>query len=148
MKGLLDSLRKLGMAPILALTGVLIGMIGIVAFLELGGVSTSRMVLLYSDLDPHDSGQIVDQLEHHQIPYRVEADGKRIMVAADDVFSARALLAKEGLPASGLVRIALNSGARSSKSPCVAKCTRSCSSNARTATVWVKAVSVTRCACG
>jgi flagellar M-ring protein FliF len=103
MKGLLDSLRKLGMAPILALTGVLIGMIGIVAFLELGGVSTSRMVLLYSDLDLHDSGQIVDQLEHHQIPYRVEADGKRIMVAADDVFSARALLAKEGLPASGTI---------------------------------------------
>ena len=62
MKGLLDSLRKLGMAPILALTGVLIGMIGIVAFLELGGVSTSRMTLLYSDLDLHDSEQIVDQL--------------------------------------------------------------------------------------
>jgi flagellar M-ring protein FliF len=103
MKGLLDSLRKLGMAPILALTGVLIGMIGIVAFLELGGVSTSRMMLLYSDLDLHDSGQIVDQLEHHQIPYRVEADGKRIMVAADDVFTARALLAKEGLPASGSI---------------------------------------------
>ena len=41
MKGLIDSLRKLGMAPILALTGVLIGMMGIVAFLELGGVSTS-----------------------------------------------------------------------------------------------------------
>ena len=103
MKGLLDSLRKLGMAPILALTGVLIGMIGIVAFLELGGVSTSRMMLLYSDLDLHDSEQIVDQLEHHQIPYRVEADGKRIMVAADDVFTARALLAKEGLPASGSI---------------------------------------------
>ncbi len=103
MKGLLDSLRKLGMAPILALTGVLIGMIGIVVFMELGGVSTSRMMLLYNDLDLHDSGQIVDQLEHHQIPYRVEAEGKRIMVAADDVFTARALLAKEGLPASGSI---------------------------------------------
>lgn len=50
-----------------------------------------------------NSGQIVDQLEHHQIPYRVEAEGKRIMVAADDVFTARALLAKEGLPASGSI---------------------------------------------
>jgi flagellar M-ring protein FliF len=103
MKGLLDSLRKLGMAPILALTGVLIGMIGIVVFLELGGVSTSRMTLLYSDLDLHDSSQIVDQLERHQVPYRVEADGKRIMVAGDDVFTARAMLAKEGLPTSGTV---------------------------------------------
>jgi flagellar M-ring protein FliF len=103
MKGLLDSLRKLGMAPILALTGVLIGMIGIVVFMELGGVSTSRMMLLYNDLDLHDSGQIVEQLEHHQIPYRIEAEGKRIMVAADDVFTARALLAKEGLPASGSI---------------------------------------------
>ncbi len=103
MKGLLDSLRKLGMTPILALTGVLLGMIGIVAFLELGGVSTSRMMLLYADLDQRDFGQIVEQLEHRQIPYRVEADGKRIMVAADDVFTARALLAKEGLPASGTI---------------------------------------------
>ncbi|WP_428487333.1 flagellar basal-body MS-ring/collar protein FliF [Rhodopila sp.] len=103
MKGLLDSLRKLGMAPILALAGVVIGMVGIVAYLELGGVSTSRMSLLYGDLDLHDSGQIVDQLEHRQIPYRVEADGKRIMVPADDVFTARALLAKDGLPASGTI---------------------------------------------
>ncbi len=101
MKGLLDSLRKLGMAPILALTGVVIGMIGIVVFLEFGGVSTSRMTMLYNDLDSRDSAQIVDQLEHRQIPFRVEADGKRIMVAADDVFTARAMLAKEGLPASG-----------------------------------------------
>jgi flagellar M-ring protein FliF len=103
MKGLLDSLRKLGLAPILALTGVLIGMIGIVAYLEFGGISTTRMTLLYSDLDLHDSSQIVDQLERHQVPYRLEADGKRIMVAGDQVFTARALLAKEGLPASGTI---------------------------------------------
>lgn len=103
MKGLLDSLRKLGMAPILALTGVVIGMVGIVAFLEFGGVSTSRMALLYNDLDQHDSSQIIDHLEHNQIPYRVEGDGKRIMVGADAVFTARALLAKEGLPTSGTI---------------------------------------------
>ena len=103
MKGLLDSLRKLGMAPILALAGVLIGMVGIVAYLELGGVSTSRMTVLYNDLDLHDSSQIVEQLEQKQIPYRVEADGKRIMVAADNVFTARAMLAKDGLPTSGTI---------------------------------------------
>lgn len=103
MKGLLDSLRKLGLAPVLALAGAVIGMVGIVAFLEFGGISTSRMTVLYNDLDLHDSSQIVDQLEHHQVPYRVEADGKRIMVAADDVFTARAFLAKEGLPASGTI---------------------------------------------
>ena len=103
MKGLLDSLRKLGMAPILALTGVLIGMIGIVAYLELGGISTSRMTVLYDDLDMHDSSQIVDRLEHSQIPYKVEADGRRIVVAADNVFTARAMLAKDGLPTSGTV---------------------------------------------
>lgn len=103
MKGLLDSLRKLGMAPILALAGAAIGMIGIVAFLEFGGVGTARMTLLYGDLDLHDSGQIIDQLEHDQIPYRVEADGARILVPADAVFTARAKLAKDGLPASGTI---------------------------------------------
>ncbi len=103
MKGLLDSLRKLGMAPILALTGVVVGMIGIVAYLELGGIDTSRMSLLYGDLDPQDSAQIVDQLEHHQIPYRLEADGRRILIPSDDVMSARGFLAKDGLPASGSV---------------------------------------------
>ena len=49
MKGLLDSLRKLGMAPILAFTGAADFTIGLVAFLELGGVSTSRMMSAYSD---------------------------------------------------------------------------------------------------
>jgi flagellar M-ring protein FliF len=103
MKGLLDSLRKLGLAPILALAGVAVGMIGIVAYLELGGVNTARMTLLYGDLDPHDSSQIVDQLEHQQIPFRVEADGRRILVPADSVYSARAMLSKDGLPASGTI---------------------------------------------
>ena len=103
MKGLLDSLRKLGMAPILALTGVIVGMIGIVTYLELGGVNTSRMALLYGDLEQQDSAQIIEQLEHHQIPYRVEADGKRILVPAESVTTARAFLAKDGLPASGSI---------------------------------------------
>jgi len=103
MKGFLDTVRKMGMAPIMAIAGVMIGMVAIGAYLELQGVSTSRMTLLYNDLDLRDSAQIVDQLDHHQIPYRVEADGKRIMVAGDDVFTARAMLAKEGLPASGTI---------------------------------------------
>ncbi len=103
MKGLLDSLRKLGMAPILALAGTVIGMLGIVAYLELGGVDTSRMALLYGDLDQQDAAQVTEQLDHHQIPYRVEADGRRIMVPPDHVAAARAFLAKEGLPASGSI---------------------------------------------
>ena len=44
------------------------------------------MMLLLSDLDLHNWSRLSTNWRHHQIPYRVEADGKRIMVAADDVF--------------------------------------------------------------
>ncbi len=101
MKDILSSLRKLGLAPLLTMAGVALGMIGIVAYLGLTGAETGRMTLLYDNLDQHDAGQIADQLEHRQIPYRLEGNGKRIMVASDQVLSARALLAKDGLPASG-----------------------------------------------
>ncbi|MFL5279925.1 MAG: flagellar basal-body MS-ring/collar protein FliF [Rhodopila sp.] len=103
MKGLLDNLRKLGLAPLLTLAGVVIGMIGIIVYLELAGADTARMALLYDNLDQHDAGQITDQLERRQISYRVEANGRRIMVPADQVLSARALLAKEGLPVAGTI---------------------------------------------
>ncbi|HVZ08665.1 flagellar basal-body MS-ring/collar protein FliF [Rhodopila sp.] len=103
MKGLLDSLRKLGLAPLLTLTGVALGMIGIVAWLSLVGGDTSRMALLYDDLDQHDASRIAEQLDHRQIPYRMEADGRRIMVPSGQVLPARAALAKEGLPVSGTI---------------------------------------------
>src|SRR5579871_4801266 len=103
MKDILNSLRKLGLAPLLTMAGVALGMIAIVAYLGLTGAETGRMALLYDNLDQHDATQIADQLERRQIPYRLEADGRRIMVPFDQVLGARASLAKDGLPASGTI---------------------------------------------
>lgn len=103
MRGLLDSLRKLGLAPLLALTGVALGMAGIIAWLSLTGADTGRLALLYDNLDQHDAAQIADQLQRRQIAFRVESNGRRIVVPADQVLSARAQLAKEGLPVAGTI---------------------------------------------
>ncbi|MBS0643268.1 MAG: flagellar M-ring protein FliF [Proteobacteria bacterium] len=103
MKDLLQSLHKLGLAPLLAVAGIALGIVGIIAWLSLTGGSAGRMVLLYDNLDQHDAAQIADQLQRRQITFRLEANGRRIMVPTDQALSVRAQLAKEGLPVAGTI---------------------------------------------
>ena len=69
-------------------------------FSRLGGPS---LELLYADLSPGDSGQIVAKLEVQKIPYQVQANGSRIMVPSDQVGPLRLALASEGLPGGGTI---------------------------------------------
>jgi flagellar M-ring protein FliF len=61
------------------------------------------MGLLYADLAQRDAGQVIAALDRARIPYRVEGNGSRIMVADDQVGRVRLSLAREGLPAGGNV---------------------------------------------
>jgi flagellar M-ring protein FliF len=61
------------------------------------------MSLLYGDLDPQDSSQIVSRLEQQNIPFRVGTDGSQIYVPADEVGRMRIAMAGEGLPAGGSI---------------------------------------------
>lgn len=66
-------------------------------------LATPDMSLLYAELDSQDSGQIVTRLEELNIPYRIEGNGSRIMVAQDQVARVRLQMAQEGLPSGGSI---------------------------------------------
>jgi flagellar M-ring protein FliF len=94
MKGLIDSIRKLGMARIAMLVGVTLGIIGAFVWLEMQGPGKGRMTVLASDLDPQSAQQIAAELTGRKIPYRV--DGSQILVPDSDLANARSLLTVSG----------------------------------------------------
>lgn len=102
MKALLDGLKALGPARLAAMAAVALGTLGLLAMLALRG-GGEHMALLYADLDLHDSAQAVDQLDKAHIPHQVSPSGTEILVPADQVATARLLLAKQGLPSGGSV---------------------------------------------
>jgi flagellar M-ring protein FliF len=102
MKALVEGLRALGPARLIAMGAVALGMLGMLALMALRG-GTEQMTLLYGDLDLRDSAQVVDQLSRQHIPYRIAGQGSQILVPADQVPDARLLLAKEGLPSGGSI---------------------------------------------
>ncbi len=102
MKALLEGLKALGPARLLAMGAVALGMLGLLAVLAMRGGS-ERMALLYGDLDLREAGQITDQLTRQKIPYRVVGQGSEILVPAEQVAQARLTLAKDGLPSGGSI---------------------------------------------
>jgi flagellar M-ring protein FliF len=56
---------------------------------------------LFANLTGEDAGEIVKKLKEQKIPYRIEGDGKAILVPADKVYDLRLSLASEGLPQGG-----------------------------------------------
>ncbi len=79
----------------------------VMLFLAVMGVSAALLYwafkpqykVLYSDLSLDDSAEIVKVLDEENIPYRVELEGRRILVTAGKVYDARLKLAAEQLPA-------------------------------------------------
>jgi flagellar M-ring protein FliF len=102
MNALLDGLRSLGAARLLAMGVVAVGMLGLLGILAFHG-STSRMAVLYGDLDLREAGQITEALDHQHIPHQENTGGTQILVPSEDVARARLLLAKDGLPSSGSI---------------------------------------------
>ena len=100
MKGLIDSIRKLGMVRIAMLAGVTLGIIGAFIWLETQGPSRGRMTVLASDLDPQSAQQITTELTGRKIPYRLE--GGQILVPDSEIATARTLLTASGTTAGGI----------------------------------------------
>jgi flagellar M-ring protein FliF len=100
MKGLVDSIRKLGMVRVTMLAGVTLGILGAFIWLEMQGPSRSRMTVLASELDPQSAQQIAAELTSRKIPYRLEAG--QIFVPDSDMATARTLLAANGLSNGGV----------------------------------------------
>jgi flagellar M-ring protein FliF len=102
MSAVLEGLKALGAARLVAMAAVGIGMIGLFAVLAMRG-GNDRLALLYSDLDPREAGQIIESLERQHVAAQLAAGGTSILVPADQVTRMRVTLAKEGLPSGGSI---------------------------------------------
>ena len=97
-----DLIRNLGPVRVAALAATGIAVLGFFIFLS-SRLTSGGTALLYGDLDPADSGQIVQQLESQKIPYDIKANGSQIFVPGDQVLQLRVKLAEQGLPGGGSV---------------------------------------------
>lgn len=102
MNAVLDGLKALGAARLVAMAVVAVGMLGLLGLLAMRGGS-APMALLYADLDAREAGQIVDRLDREHVPNQVVAGGTAIMVPGNEVPRLRALLARDGLPSGGSI---------------------------------------------
>jgi len=84
----------------LALVGVTsFALLALLLFAYFG--SQNRYAYLYTNLDAQDASGIVEKLKSLQVPYRLDADGRGILVPDDRIASLRLELASSGLPKGG-----------------------------------------------
>jgi len=102
MNALVEGLKALGAARLVAMGVVAVGLLALLGMLAMRG-GTDRMALLYGELDAREAGQIVEILERQKIPHQLGGGGTQILVPVDQVARMRVLLAREGLPSGGSV---------------------------------------------
>lgn len=92
--GTLNSAQKFITALFVSLGLVVLGVVSVVA-------TRPQNAVLFSGLQPEDSGAIVSKLQEQRIPY--EIDGTAIKVPSSKVHELRMELASQGLPQGGTV---------------------------------------------
>ncbi|MFQ5773256.1 MAG: flagellar basal-body MS-ring/collar protein FliF [Kiloniellaceae bacterium] len=102
MNSIADTLRNLGPARLGLMGAVAAGIIAFFIYLT-SQLTTPDLALLYADLDPQDSGQIVSRLEQMEVRYRLGSDGTQIFVPSDQVARLRVAMAEDGLPSGGSI---------------------------------------------
>lgn len=96
MDNFIQFLRNLGTGRLLLIS--LVGALTLAFFFAVvGGLRSSPMTALYTDLDPADAASIAQRLEADGIPYDTSAGGRIVRVPQDQVDRLRLLLAGEGL---------------------------------------------------
>jgi flagellar M-ring protein FliF len=97
----LAGLKALGPRRLLALAGVGLGVLGLIAVLALRGASTPMAPLFGGELEARDAASVTAALERARVPYRLGAGGSQVLVPVEEVARVRLLLAREGLPSGG-----------------------------------------------
>jgi flagellar M-ring protein FliF len=100
LQSLVDFLKGLGAARLMAMIAVTAALIGFFAFVIMR-VTTPQMTTLFTDLSMEDSSSIIKDLERQAIPFELRNDGSIIMVPKDKVTRLRMKLAEGGLPKGG-----------------------------------------------
>ena len=96
------TLRSFGAARLLVLGVTAVSLFGLFAFLLLR-VAEPHFTLLYGELQLEDSAAMVGRLEALGVTFRLQGDGRAILVPADQALRLRMTLAEEGLPRGGTV---------------------------------------------
>ncbi|WP_026261435.1 flagellar basal-body MS-ring/collar protein FliF [Kiloniella laminariae] len=102
MNTFVDTLKNLGPIRLGIMAAVAAAIIAFFIYLT-GRVATPEMALLYGDLDPQESGQIVSELEQLEIPYKLSPAGNTIYVPGNQVARMRVTMAEKGLPSGGSI---------------------------------------------
>lgn len=58
---------------------------------------------LYANLSEDDAAKVIDHLSSQKIPYKIDDNGKTILVPKENVYETRLSLAGKGIPASGII---------------------------------------------
>jgi flagellar M-ring protein FliF len=100
LQSLVNFLKGLGAARLMAMVAVTAALIGFFAFVIMR-VTTPQMTTLFTDLSLEDSNAVIKDLERQAIPFEIRNDGAIIMVPKDKVTRLRMKLAEGGLPKGG-----------------------------------------------
>jgi flagellar M-ring protein FliF len=103
MNAIVEGLKALGAARLVALVTVGVAMLAMLGLLAMHSSAPARMSLLYADLDARESAQIAEALDRAHIAHDEPGAGDRVLVPGNDVARARMLLAKDGLPSGGSI---------------------------------------------
>ena len=96
------TLRRPGAARLLVLGASALGLFVLFGF-PLLRLAEPHLTLLYGELEPEDSAAIVGRLEALGVSFRLQGEGRAILVPADQALRLRITLAEEGLPRGGTV---------------------------------------------
>ncbi|MEH6402512.1 MAG: flagellar basal-body MS-ring/collar protein FliF [Sneathiella sp.] len=102
MNGLSQLLQSLGTVRLAILGSVAIGLIALIMFMA-ARLNNPNFSLLYGNLEPEDSGAVVEKLEAQNIPYELRNNGRDILIPENQVSRLRLDMAQEGLPNGGSI---------------------------------------------
>ncbi len=102
MNQFIQVIQNLGASRITAIVGAAAVVLGTLIFV-LTRLNTPDLALLYADLEPADTDEIVTQLSSQGIPFEIRGQGDQILVPSDQVGPMRLAMAQLGLPTSGTV---------------------------------------------
>jgi flagellar M-ring protein FliF len=84
---------------LVGITGFVLAALLLISYLG----NRKNYAYLYTNLDPQDASAIVEKLKTTQVPYRIDADGRAILVPEERIAPLRLELASSGLPRGGSI---------------------------------------------
>jgi len=95
-------IRRTSLAQKIMLGAVAIGVIAAIAGM-VTLVNRPTYATLFNNLNAQDASKIVDKLKEKAVPYRLDDNGKTVLVPKEQVYELRLSLAGDGLPQSSVI---------------------------------------------